>query len=101
MKNAKMTEFTEEQGPIYRKGLRSLKVDREKNYLWKEGVVVHDLGIVSFTQYYWRRDNGVEERWLKIEVIHDGYCRARQWDAFFGEKTIARLANEFIEEVKG
>lgn len=42
-------------------------------------------------------------RWTvtTIEFIHDGVSYSRRWKTLFGDKTIARLARELVEEVVG
>jgi hypothetical protein len=41
------------------------------------------------------------ERWpvTVLEFLHDGISYSRRWKRLFGDKTIARLAREFVEEV--
>jgi hypothetical protein len=36
---------------------------------------------------------------VSMRFIHQGQCRMRRWDTSWGDKTIARLAREFVESV--
>lgn len=42
-------------------------------------------------------------RWIRtaLTFIHDGRTYDRRWKTLFGDRTIARLARELVEEVVG
>lgn len=109
MKNARMDEFKEQFiGTSFSKGVHvhCEKSDQERGTRSMTGVVKHKLGYADFSQYHSRPtedENSArkESKWLFIEIIHNGHLYYRFWDAWYGKRTIARLANEFIEEIKG
>lgn len=100
MKNAKMDDYNEVSYKSYIGGLKVFVREKDPDVDYEEirGVVEHSLGIVAFVQFKWAGDSG---RRLQLNLIHEGKDYVRTWKAFYGEKTIARLANNFIEEIKG
>lgn len=105
MKNCKMSEYTEQRNAVYPGLTKITDRDEELGYVRKRGVIEHILGLVAFDQYrQWptgHRLSGSPWRSLRLWLVHGGKEYVRYWDAWYGEKTIARLANEFIEEIKG
>lgn len=97
MKNARMDEFETFEGSVY-PGLTTMQQRVTDRYRIKSGIVRHKLGIVEF----WQSISKMRDKpgpLLHLTVCHDGTKYERRWEAWYGEKTIARLANEFIDEI--
>ncbi|MCP9290028.1 hypothetical protein [Gracilimonas sediminicola] len=97
MKNARMDEFEDYEYTVY-PGLRILEKESNERYKLWEGYVKHEHGLVHFIQSHSYKP---DRKYLRLSFISDGRDYQRTWSAFYGKKTIARLANEFIEDIKG
>lgn len=102
-KNAKITDYKQQDHTIY-PGLRVIQKEYndERGYKQIRGIVEHKLGMVEFFQYqqwptYEWGANYLHD--LQLSLIHNGHKYTRYWNAWYGKKTIAMLANRFIEEV--
>ena len=99
MQNAKMSDYSKRDSTVFA-GLSMYQREEEERYNYWRGLVRHELGYAAFTQYIEYSDSGIKHKSLSITIISDGRSYCRYWKAWYGEKTIARLANEFIEEIK-
>lgn len=107
MKNARMDEYKEQHHAVY-PGLRTMLDETNEEYGYKHfrGIVDHNLGVIEFNQYtHWpvERRMGASSHFksLHLSIVHKGREHTRYWNAWYGPKTITRLANEFITELKG
>ena len=100
MKNARMNEFTDSSYRAYSGMYFFVRKEQDEHSKWWSGTVTHDLGIARWhMSHYFGGDRDFRE--LTIEFTIDGKTYRRNWNAWYGLKTITRLANEFIEEICG
>lgn len=61
---------------------------------WREGVFNHPQGLVRVFEA-----NTPRHRATSMFFVHNGFSHHRKWETTWGDRTIARLAREFVEEV--
>lgn len=61
---------------------------------WREGVFHHGLTLVRIFEARTSRSQD-----MSMTLNHEGRIYHRRWKGVFGDKTIARLAREFVEDV--
>lgn len=61
---------------------------------WREGIFHHRLAVVRVFE---ARTPRLQQ--MSMTFNHEGRSYHRRWDGVFGDKTIARLAREFVEDV--
>lgn len=61
---------------------------------WREGHFHHPEGLVRVFEAKSPRLNVTS-----MFFIHQGFSHQRRWETIWGQKTLARLAREFVEEV--
>lgn len=101
MKNARMDDFTESDNKAYEGMHYYLRKESNGRHIWWSGTVTHRYGIARFDMNIICLSDKKERRTLTIEFVHEGQIHRRKWKAWYGLKTITRLANEMIEEITG
>jgi hypothetical protein len=61
---------------------------------WREGHFNHPEGLVRVFESATPR-----QRVTAMFFVHQGYSHSRRWETIWGDKTLARLARELVEEV--
>lgn len=63
---------------------------------WREGIFNHPEGLVRVFESYSPR-----HQVTSMFYIRDGRSHHRRWPTVWGDKTLARLARELVEDVVG
>ncbi len=65
----------------------------EHNDTHRTSLYRHPAGVVEVDEYLHGQPI------VAMRLVHKGICHCRRWEAMWGDKTLARLAREFIEEI--
>jgi hypothetical protein len=70
--------------------LRMFKVGEASGAIWWTGEFLHPSGIVIVYR---------QEGYTRLDLMAAGRCHSRGWQKSYGDRTITRLAREFIADM--